>query len=60
MSDNPLQRAGYVPTSEDKEKLIGAATRLVEAGQLEQALKQYLKVAAEERDRTLWTKIGDL
>ncbi len=45
----------------NKEKLIEAAQQLAEKGQLDKALREYLKVAAEdEQDVLVWVRIGDL
>ncbi len=45
----------------NKEKLIEAAQQLAEKGQFDKALREYLKVAAEdEHDVLVWVRIGDL
>ena len=45
----------------NKEKLIEAAQQLSEKGQFDKALREYLKVAAEdESDVLVWVRIGDL
>ena len=45
----------------NKDKLIAAAQKLVEKGQYEKAVKEYLKVVAEDRDDVrIWLKVGDL
>ena len=47
--------------SGNKEKLIEAAQQLAEKGQFDKALREYLKVAAEdENDVLVWVRIGDL
>ena len=45
----------------NKEKLIAGAQKLVEKGQFDKAIKEYLKVVAEDdKDVRIWLKIGDL
>ncbi len=45
----------------NKEKLIAGAQKLVEKSQFEKAIKEYLKVVAEDdKDVRIWLKIGDL
>lgn len=45
----------------NKEKLIAGAQKLVEKGQFEKAIKEYLKVVADDdKDVRIWLKIGDL
>jgi tetratricopeptide (TPR) repeat protein len=45
----------------NKDKLIAAAQKLVEKGQFEKAIKEYLKVVADDdKDVRIWLKIGDL
>jgi tetratricopeptide (TPR) repeat protein len=44
-----------------KDKLIAGAQKLVEKGQFEKAIKEYLKVVqADDKDVRIWLKIGDL
>lgn len=50
-----------MPPTSNKEKLIAGALKLVEKGQLDKALREYLKVVAEdENDVRIWIRIGDL
>lgn len=45
----------------NKDKLIAGAQKLVEKNQFEKAIKEYLKVVAEDdKDVRIWLKIGDL
>jgi pilus assembly protein FimV len=45
----------------NKDKLIAGAQKLVEKGQFEKAIKEYLKVVADDdKDVRIWLKIGDL
>ena len=45
----------------NKDKLIAGAQKLVEKSQFEKAIKEYLKVVAEDdKDVRIWLKIGDL
>ena len=45
----------------NKEKFLAAAVKLVEKGQNDKAVKEYLKVVAEDdKDIRVWLKIGDL
>ena len=45
----------------NKEKLIAGAQKLVEKGQFDKAIKEYLKVVAtDDKDVRIWLKIGDL
>ncbi|MCU1282211.1 MAG: repeat-containing protein, partial [bacterium] len=45
----------------NKDKLIAGAQKLVEKGQHEKAIKEYLKVVADDdKDVRIWLKIGDL
>jgi tetratricopeptide (TPR) repeat protein len=45
----------------NKDKLVASAQKLVEKGQFEKAIKEYLKVVQEDdRDVRIWLKIGDL
>ncbi|MSP63315.1 MAG: tetratricopeptide repeat protein [Myxococcales bacterium] len=45
----------------NKEKLIAAAQKLVEKGQYDKAVKEYLRVVAEDQnDVRIWLKVGDL
>jgi len=44
-----------------KDKLIAGAQKLVEKGQFEKAIKEYLKVVQQDdKDVRIWLKIGDL
>jgi tetratricopeptide (TPR) repeat protein len=44
-----------------KDKLIAVAQKLVEKGQFDKAIKEYLKVVAtDDKDVRIWLKIGDL
>lgn len=44
-----------------KDKLIASAQKLVEKGQFERAIKDYLKVVQQDdKDVRIWLKIGDL
>ncbi len=44
-----------------KDKLIAGAQKLVEKGQFDKAIKEYLKVVAtDDKDVRIWLKIGDL
>lgn len=48
-------------TTSNKEKLIAGAQKLVEKGQFDKAIREYLKVVAEdENDVRVWIRIGDL
>lgn len=48
-------------TNSNKEKLIAGAQKLVEKGQFDKAIREYLKVVAEdENDVRVWIRIGDL
>ena len=48
-------------TNSNKEKLIAQAQKLVEKNQFDKAIKEYLKIAAEdENDIRIWIRIGDL
>ncbi|MCA1663237.1 MAG: tetratricopeptide repeat protein, partial [Myxococcales bacterium] len=45
----------------NKDKLIAGAQKLVEKSQFEKAIKEYLKVVADDdKDVRIWLKIGDL
>lgn len=45
----------------NKEKLIAGAQKLVEKGQFDKAIKEYLKVVqTDDKDVRVWLKIGDL
>jgi tetratricopeptide (TPR) repeat protein len=45
----------------NKEKLIAGAQKLVEKGQFDKAIKEYLKVVQlDDKDVRVWLKIGDL
>lgn len=45
----------------NKEKQIAGAQKLVEKGQFEKAIREYLKVVADDdKDVRIWLKIGDL
>jgi tetratricopeptide (TPR) repeat protein len=45
----------------NKDKLIAGAQKLVEKGSFDKAIKEYLKVVAEDQsDVRIWLKIGDL
>ena len=45
----------------NKDKLIASAQKLVEKSQFEKAIKEYLKVVADDdKDVRIWLKIGDL
>ena len=47
--------------STNREKLVASAQKLVEKGQFEKAIKEYLKaVADDDKDVRIWLKIGDL
>lgn len=47
--------------STNKEKLSAQALRYIEKGQYERAIREYLKIVAEdEKDVRTWLKIGDL
>ena len=48
-------------TNSNKEKLIAGAQKLVEKGQFDKAIREYLKVVAEdESDVRGWIRVGDL
>ena len=48
-------------TNSNKEKLIAGAQKLVEKGQFDKAIREYLKVVAEdETDVRGWIRVGDL
>lgn len=48
-------------TTSNKEKLIAGAQKLVEKGQFDKAIREYLKVVAEDEDDVrVWIRIGDL
>lgn len=50
-----------MPPTSNKEKLIAGAQKLVEKGQFDKAIREYLKVVAEdENDVRVWIRIGDL
>jgi tetratricopeptide (TPR) repeat protein len=50
-----------VSNTGNKEKLIAAAQKLVEKGQFDKAVREYLKVVAEDdTDIRIWIRIGDL
>ena len=45
----------------NKDKLIAGAQKLVEKGQFDKAIKEYLKVVqTDDKDVRIWLKIGDL
>jgi tetratricopeptide (TPR) repeat protein len=45
----------------NRDKLIAGAQKLVEKGQFEKAIKEYLKVVqTDDKDVRIWLKIGDL
>ena len=45
----------------NKEKVMDAARKLVDKGQIEKAIKEYLRVVREDpQDVRVWLKIGDL
>jgi tetratricopeptide (TPR) repeat protein len=49
------------PLAFDKNKLIDEATRLVQKGALDKAIKVYLRIADEDpKDVRIWLKLGDL
>lgn len=48
-------------TNSNKEKFIAQAQKLVEKGQFDKAIREYLKVVAEDdNDIRIWIRIGDL
>jgi len=50
-----------VSNNSNKEKLISQAQKLVEKGQFDKAIREYLKVVSEdENDIRIWIRIGDL
>jgi tetratricopeptide (TPR) repeat protein len=50
-----------VLTPSNKEKLIAGAQKFVEKGQFDKAIREYLKIVAEdENDVRIWIRIGDL
>ena len=45
----------------NKDKFIASAQKLVEKGQFDKAIREYLKVVSEdENDIRIWIRIGDL